>query len=138
MSKAERLPLRAQRRLTAEQREAYDRLRWYRPGPADRARLKMVLGWKRTRDETIALALDLLGQGLLEQVVADRIGVSDRYLRRMLVEESLPPDFTALDPSGHAAEVAPTCEPDTGVPPRRPGRSPVRFASFRELDEWLA
>lgn len=135
--KADRLPRWAQRRLTAEQREAYDRLLWHRPRPAERARLKMVLGWKRTRDETTALALDLVDQGLIERVVADRLGVSDRYLRRLLTVEATTPENAPPDTNVHAAEVAPTCETEVVVPPARPSRSPLRFRSFDDLDHWL-
>ena len=135
--KADRLPRWAQRRLNAEQRAAYDRLRWHQPASAERARLKTILGWKRTREETEALATELLEQGLLERVVADRLGVSDRYLRRLVAGSQATPRIAAPDPSTHAAEVAPTCETDPALPPTRPKRSPLRFGSFRDLDEWL-
>ncbi len=43
--KAQRFPKWAFRRLNSQQREAFDRLRWGRPGPADRARLRAYPGW---------------------------------------------------------------------------------------------
>lgn len=112
MNKAERLPRWAFRRLSSEQKEAHNQLLWYGPGPADRARLKQVLGWRRTRTETISLATELLEQGLMESVVAGKLGVSHRYLHRLLEAENL-----GRKPSGLATEVALTCETDPGVPP---------------------
>jgi hypothetical protein len=116
VSKAERLPRWAFRLLNEEQKEAHNRLLWYGPGPAERARLKQVLGWRRTRVETAALADELLEQGLAGRVVADRLGVSDRYLHRLLVDESGTTPKRGRNPSGHAAEVALTGETDSGVP----------------------
>ncbi len=95
MSKAERLPRWRFRRLTPEQREAYNRLRWYSPGPAERARLKEVLGWRRTRVETVALAHELLEHGLIERAVAVHLDVSDRYLRRLLAGHQPPQTWAA-------------------------------------------
>jgi AraC-like DNA-binding protein len=43
-----------------------------------------VLGWRRTRDETLALAEELLEEGRVLSAVADELGISDRYLRRLL------------------------------------------------------
>jgi hypothetical protein len=100
-SKAERLPRWRFRRFTQEQRRAYDRLRWHQPIAAERARLKKVLGWRRTREETIALAEELLEEGRVLTAVADDLGVSDRYLRRLVFERSPTAQIAPLDPSIH-------------------------------------
>lgn len=84
MSRLRRLSARAYGRLTPEQKHAVDLLEWQRPGPAERGEAKTVLGWRRTREETIAYAHELLGRGLMAGAVADRLGVSDDYLRRAL------------------------------------------------------
>jgi hypothetical protein len=75
-----------------------------------------VLGWRRTRDETLALAEELLEEGRVLPAVADELGVSDRYLRRLVAAESLTAENEPLKPSIHAAEMALTRNPDTGVP----------------------
>jgi hypothetical protein len=118
MSKAERLPRWAFRRLNDEQKEAHNQLLWYRPGPAKRARLKQVLGWRRTRDETRALAVELLEQGLIEKAVDLRLEVSDRYLHRLLAVQEPARENRGRKPSNHAEEVALTRETDPSVPPR--------------------
>jgi hypothetical protein len=84
--KADRLPAWKFRRLTSAQRDAFDCLRWERPGPAERARCKLVLGWKRTFEETVALAEDLLAEGLVVSAVRDSLRIGDRQLRRVLAE----------------------------------------------------
>lgn len=108
-AKAERLPRARLRRMRPEQREAYDRLRWYSPGPAERARLKKTLGWKRTREETIALARELLAKGRMVAAAADELGVGTRYLKRLLEQDETPLKV-ARNRSIHAAVLAPTCE----------------------------
>jgi hypothetical protein len=116
-SKVARLPMWRFRLLDAEQRKAYDQLRWHRPGPAERARLKGVLGWRRTREETLALAHELLDDGRMIATVSDDLGVSRRYLRRLLAEESRTSENGGSNPSIHAPEMALTRNPDTCVPP---------------------
>jgi hypothetical protein len=115
-SKVERLPMWRFRRFNEEQRRAYDRLRWHQPGAVERARLKKVLGWRRTQEETTALAQELLEDGLVLAAVADELGVSDRYLRRVLFERSPTAKNAPLNPPIHAPEMALTRNPDTGVP----------------------
>jgi hypothetical protein len=84
MSLLTRLSVRAYGRLTPEQRQAVDLLEWADLDAAGRGRAKTVLGWRRTREETIAYAAELLAAGLMAAAVADRLGVSDDYLRRVL------------------------------------------------------
>jgi hypothetical protein len=84
MSRLARLSARCYGRLTPEQKQAVDLLSWLSPGPAERGEAKTVLGWRRSREETIAYAERLLGQGLILSAVAHRLGVGDRYLRRLL------------------------------------------------------
>jgi hypothetical protein len=74
-----------------------------------------VLGWKRTREETIALAEELLAEGRMVSVVAEDLGVGERYLQRLL--ESPTPRKRPRNASAHAAKVAATCDSDTGLPP---------------------
>jgi hypothetical protein len=60
-----------------------------RPSAASRGEAKTVLRWRRTREETVAAyALTLLEQGLMIRPVADRLGIGERYLRRLLEQES--------------------------------------------------
>ena len=139
--KVDRLTASAFRRLTDEQKVAYDRLRWHSPGPAERARLKIVLRWRRTREETVALARELLAEGLMLQVVADRVGVDHRYLKRVLSEVG-EAEKAPRKPFVHAADLALTCETDVAIPPTKVATSersscPRRFASLRDLDAWL-
>jgi hypothetical protein len=119
--KAERVPRWRVSRMNAAQLDAYDRLRWYSPGPAERARLKATLGWKRTRQETIALALELRVEGRGDLAIADELGIGDRYLTRLL-EQVRDHEKTRRNPSIHTAEMAPTCESEGSVSPGRPGR----------------
>lgn len=141
MTKVDRLPRWRLARMNREQREAYDRLRWHRPGPAESARLKVVLGWRRTREETLALADELLGKGLLERVVADRLKVSHRYLHRLLAYRAETTQKEPLNPTIHAADVALTGETDTGVGeaprPRENGAPPRRFVGLEDLERYL-
>lgn len=116
MNKAERLPRWAFRRLSDKQKEAHNRLLWYSPGLAERARLKQVLGWRRTQDETIALAQELLagGRGRLE--VAGIIGVGVRYLDRLL--QGCPTSRNSAEKASMCRDVAVlTSESDPPVPP---------------------
>jgi hypothetical protein len=88
--------------MRPEQREALDRLRWHSPGPAERARLKRVLRIRRTREETIALALELLAAGRVPGSIADELGVTARYLSRLLHPPQAPPDL-GLEAASEAA-----------------------------------
>ena len=115
--KADRVPRWQERRMSAAQREAYNELRWHPCGPAKRARLKNTLGWKRTREETVALALELRGEGRGNLAIADELGVSDRYLVRLL-DQARDTEKQPRNRSAHAADVAPTCETNGTVPPR--------------------
>jgi hypothetical protein len=138
--KAERLPTWAFRRLNTQQREAYNLLRYYSPGPAERARLKQVLGWRRTREETIALARELLADGLMIGVVADRCGIGRRYLARLLeqAENGSPtPENTPDKPLNQAAVLAVTRETGIDSRPARQRPPAQGFATFSELDRWL-
>jgi hypothetical protein len=91
--------------LNDDQRAALDLLRWYSPGPAERARAKNVLGWRRTREETIALAQELLAEGRILLAAANELGVGARYLRRLLDEVS-DVENPPRNRSTHAAKVA--------------------------------
>ena len=107
--------------MSAAQREAYYDLRWRPCGPAERARLKKTLGWKRTREETIALALELLEEGRNVLAIADLLGVGDRYLTRLL-DQARDIEKQPRNRSTHAPEMAPTCETNGTVPPRPAAR----------------
>lgn len=140
--KVERVPAWRLRRLNVEQRAAVDRLRWHDPPPAERARLKMLLGWRRTRVETVALARELLAGGMLPMAAADALEVGDRYLRRLLaadrVEAGLGPAETdPANPHRQRAQVALTRESGTDARPARRRPPTAGFASFRDLDRWL-
>jgi hypothetical protein len=87
VSRLTRLSTRAYGRLTPAQKEAVDLLQWYSPNAAERGAAKTVLGWRRSREETLAYALELVGQGLGLAAVADRLRVSDDYLHRVLNPE---------------------------------------------------
>ena len=78
-------------RLSPEQKKAVDllefgdpRLEFSNPSAAERGRAKTVLGWKRTREETLAYAVELLEAGMVQAAIAIRLDVSDRYLRELL------------------------------------------------------
>ena len=120
--KADRLPRWQFRRMNQAQREAYDRLRWHNPGPAERARLKTALGWRRSSEETVARALELLAQGRMVSAAADELEVGARYLQRLL-ERSQTPENRPRNPRDHAAELAVTGESGTRAP--RAGGTPL-------------
>jgi hypothetical protein len=82
------VPPRRLRRMTPEERQAYDLLTYGSPGPGERAIAKLVLGRRRTREETLAHA-EALAAGLTRLEVADRLQVDPRYLDRLLRESSL-------------------------------------------------
>jgi hypothetical protein len=84
VSRLNRLSARRYGRLTDEQKRAVDLLEWQNPGAAERGEAKTTLRWRRTREETIAYAHLLLESGLMRAAVADRLRVSDDYLRRLL------------------------------------------------------
>jgi hypothetical protein len=115
--KVDRVPRWQLRRMSAAQREAYNDLRWLPCGPAERARLKKTLGWKRTREETIALALEIRGEGRGNLAIADELGVSDRYVVRLL-DQVRDTEKQPRNPPSHGAEMTPTCETNGTVPPR--------------------
>jgi hypothetical protein len=119
--KAERIPKWRVARMSTAERGAWNELRWYSPGAAERARLKLVLGWKRSRDETIALAHELRSEGRGDAAIADELGVTDRYLERLL-EQGRDLPKPPRNPSAHAADLAPTCETNGAVPHRLSGR----------------
>jgi hypothetical protein len=136
--KADRLPRWAFRRLTAEQKDAYNELRWHGPGPARRARLKLVLGWKRTHEEAVALARELAGEGRSRKAIADHLGVTDRHLRRLLAD---PPDAGVRTREKQPANAVAkryradtTCETRVDDRPRPPAAG---FANGADLDRWL-
>jgi hypothetical protein len=133
-TKAERFPRRRIRRLTDEQRRALDELQFSHPGPARRGELKTVLGWKRTREETIAFALDLIDKGMIVSAVAGRLDVETRYLRNLLKRDATP-ENGHRKPSVHAGESATNVQTPTGESSR--GLGPVFFRSFADLDRWL-
>lgn len=90
MTRLARLSARSYGRLSAVQRRAVDLLEIGDLGAAGRGEAKTVLGWRRTREETIAYARCLLDVGLMAAAVADRLGVSGDYLRRVLDPENVP------------------------------------------------
>jgi hypothetical protein len=119
--KAERIPKWRVARMSTAERGAWNELRWYSPGPAERARLKLVLGWKRSREETIALSCELRNEGRGDAAIADELGVTDRYLDRLLEQvRDLPK--SPRNPSVHATDLAPTCETARTAHPRLSGR----------------
>jgi hypothetical protein len=69
----------------------------------------VVLGWKRSREETLALVLELHREGRGRLAIADTLGVTDRYAARLL-EQVRDGKKPARNPSVHAAESPPTCE----------------------------
>jgi hypothetical protein len=105
VSRLSRFSTRAYGRLSPEQKQALDRLEWLAPGPAGRGEAKTVLGWRRTRDETVAYALELLDEGLVLAAVASRLRIGERYLRRLL-DEVRDPENRPRNRSGHPAKVA--------------------------------
>lgn len=84
MSRLDRLSAHAYAQLAVDRQQAVDTLRWLAPSEAERAEAKTLLGWKRARSETIALADELRAQGLVPAAIADRLGVSDRYVAELL------------------------------------------------------
>jgi transposase-like protein len=137
-----RVPMRRYRRLDPEQRDALDRLEFHRPGPAERARLKILLGWKRIpREERAALARELLADGMVTAAVADLLSVTDRHLRRLLAETA----EKGSDPLPETAEIAEAMRPLADITsgpkvipcPGRPRPPMDGFATFQDLDRWL-
>jgi hypothetical protein len=139
--KADRLPLAAYRRLTEEQRRAVDELRWRSPAPAARARLKLLLGWKRTGVEATALARELEVDGLNRKAIAAYLGVSDRHLRRLLADPDDPapetPEIGPANPVVERAQADTTCDAKVIPYPGRRTRPAAGFVSFADLDRWL-
>jgi hypothetical protein len=132
--KAERLPGWKLRRLNAQQRRAYDLLRYGLPGAADRARAKDVLGWKPTREERLALALELLADGTPRKLVADKMGVGVEYLDRLLRQANAD---KASQNTGRCRDFSRPSDASKGS--GHPGRRPPLegFASVADLDAWL-
>lgn len=128
-----RLTRRQVARLSNGQRAAYDQLHYGVNGPAARARLKMELGWRRSREETLALARELLAAGRTRLEAADEIGIRADYLDRIL-DRSDPPEISPKN--------QPVCRGVSGLTGgvgvnHRPAPPPAGFASFAELDRWL-
>jgi hypothetical protein len=109
MSKADRTSLAQIRRMRVGQRALVVELQCAGSNPAQRARLKKALGWKRTSEETIAWARELLGEGRMLGPIARELGISPRYLKRLL-EEGQTVQKEPRKASRHRTEVAPTCE----------------------------
>ena len=85
MSRADRLYARDYRRLPPGEREAVDVLRYgLDPSPAERGRAKTTLGWRRTAEETVAYASQLLEGGMIMGAVAVELRVEVDHLRRLL------------------------------------------------------
>lgn len=97
----------------------------------ERRRGRFTVGRRRRRSEAEsaryarALAEELAEQGLgrlaLEHRIADKLGVSDAYARRLLklTDSRLPTaEIAPLNPSVQAAESATKQESDTALPPR--------------------
>jgi len=121
------------KRLTPDQRDTYEHLIYWSPGPAERARLKVRLGWRRTREETLALVKELLARGLTRLQVAGELGVDVDYVDRLLkpsptheIEPKNPPTSRGVSGPSDGRKVI-----------RRTARPIDGFASFAELDAWL-
>jgi hypothetical protein len=97
--------------------------------PLERAKLKLVVGQRRTTAETIALTRERLAQGRSLYAVADELVSSNRpddlarveryarYLRNLL-NQATQAEKPPRNPSVHAGEMALTPKSDTGAPPR--------------------
>jgi hypothetical protein len=109
MSKAERTSLAQIRRMKVDQRALVVELQCADLSPAEQAKLKKKLGWKRTREETQAWARELIAEGRMPGPAARELGVGTRYLERLL-RESETPQNGGRKPFPHTAETAPTCE----------------------------
>jgi hypothetical protein len=121
------------RRLSRDQRDAYDLLVYGNPGPAERARLKIRLGWRRTRAETIALVDELLAAGRTRLQIAGELGVDAGYVDRLLKPSPTP----EIDPKKDSISrgVSGPSEPPKVI--GRPSAPIDGFHTFAELDEWL-
>jgi hypothetical protein len=126
--------------MSPKQRRAYDELRWGSPDPAERAQLKKTLGWRRTTEETVALAGELLDQGLTPWAVRLELCVTDRHWRRIATQVSdakkrprYPADRAKkADTTGHPKGIGHPGPADiTGRPP------PGGFEDASELARWL-
>ena len=135
--KAARIPRRIEKRLTDAERCAVDELRFSQPGAARRGELKTELGWKRTREETVALAHDQIEKGMIIAAVAAHLDVDARYLRTLLKEDPAA-DSVPGKPSSHAGESATNVRTPGGESSRGSLPAPAcGFASFAHLDAWL-
>lgn len=135
--KASRVPRRVMKRMSDAELRALDELRYSQPNPARRAELKLVLGWKRTRDETLGLATELLERGMILSAVAARLDVDTRYLGALLKREAtaeiVPRKLAPLNGKSATNLQILTADSSRGELP-----APASgFGSFAELDEWL-
>jgi hypothetical protein len=143
VSKADRISSGQLRAMRVSQRTAALKLRDDCLGPAERAREKQALGWRRTREETLALVRQLIAAGRREGVVAREAGVSLHYLRRLLKEQGEDAEDQGLNPSIHAAKTAltnngkviPHSRPCRGAAEQYPvcGTCPKCWAQSRRL-----
>jgi hypothetical protein len=135
--KAARFPRRLAKRLAEDERRALDELRFSTPGPARRAELKTVLGWRRTREETIAFAQGLLAEGRSIRFAARKLDVEPRHLSAVLKEVGTSENATRK-PSNHAGKSATKWQTPTRSSSREPLPAPAAgFRSFADLDAWL-
>jgi hypothetical protein len=82
----DRIPQRRLKKLTDAQRRAYDLLVYHKASPADRARAKVELGLRPSRQESLALTRELLSAGASVAAIADSLAVTDRSARRLIAE----------------------------------------------------
>lgn len=86
MSAVDRIPQWRLKKLTDRQRRAYDLLIFGNGSPADRARAKLELDLRPSRQENIALVCELLTAGASVAAIADSLAVTDRSARRLIAE----------------------------------------------------
>jgi hypothetical protein len=126
------------KRLTDEQRRALDELQFGKPTATRRAELKMILRWRRTREETLALATSLRDRGRVTTAIAARLDVDRRYLVRLLESREASGDSVPRKPCADAPSDATKLQTPTGESSRGCLPSPAAgFRSFSELDAWL-
>ncbi len=135
--KANRLPRRVVKRLSDAEHRALDELRFGSPDAARRGELKTQLGWRRTREETIAYAQALLARGMIITAVASRLNIERRYLARALNDDATP-DLVPRKPASGVGKTATNLQTPTRDSRRGNLPAPAAgFASFAELDAWL-
>lgn len=86
MSAVDRIPQRRLKKLTEAQRRAYDLLVYANPGPSERCRAKVALGLRCSREEHLALTVELLSRDVSVAALADTLAVTDRSARRLVAE----------------------------------------------------